>query len=74
LRRSFETRLLPVTEAVADRWAVLSARMQQRGTPLPTIDGLIGATAIEHGLTVTTRKVTDFSGLGVEIFNPWESI
>jgi predicted nucleic acid-binding protein len=73
LRRSFETRLLPVTQAVADRWAVLSARMQQRGTPPATIDGLIGATALEHGLTVTTRNVKDFAGLGIEIFNPWES-
>ena len=74
LRRSFETRLLPVTQAVADRWAVLSARMQQRGTPLAAIDGLIGATALEHGLTVATRNVKDFVGLGIEIFDPWESV
>lgn len=73
LRRTFEARLLPVTQAVADRWAVLSARMQRRGTPLATIDGLIGATALEHGLTLTTRNVRDFSGLGVEIFNPWDT-
>jgi len=73
LRRSFQTRLLTVTQAVADRWAVLSARMQQRGTPLATIDGLIGATAVEHGLTMTTRNVKDFAALGIEIFNPWES-
>jgi toxin FitB len=73
LRRSFQTRLLPVTQAVADRWAVLSARMQRRGTPLATIDGLIGATAREHGLIITTRNVEDFAGLGIEILNPWES-
>jgi len=72
LRPSFETRLLPVTQAVADRWAVLSARIRQRGTPLATIDGLIGATALEHGLTVATRNVKDFAGLGIEILNPWE--
>jgi predicted nucleic acid-binding protein len=47
--------------------------MQRRGTPLATIDGLIGATALEHGLTLTTRNVRDFSGLGVEIFNPWDT-
>ena len=75
LRRSFHARLLPVTQTVADRWAVLSARMQRRGTPLATIDGLIAATALlEHGLIMTTRNVKDFAGLGIEILNPWESV
>jgi len=32
---------------------------------------MIAATAIEHGLTVVTRNVKDFSGLGVDLFNPW---
>jgi predicted nucleic acid-binding protein len=33
---------------------------------------MIAATAIEHDLTVATRNVGDFAGLGVEIYNPWE--
>jgi len=33
---------------------------------------MIAATAIEHDLTVVTRNVKDFAGLGVDIFNPWE--
>jgi len=69
---SFETRLIPVTKTIADRWAVLSARAQRRGTPLANIDGLIAATALEHDLTLATRNVKDFTGLGVTIFNPWE--
>ena len=36
-------------------------------------DGLIAATALEHGLTVVTRNVKDFDTLGVAIFDPWES-
>lgn len=70
---SFEDRLLPVTKAIADRWAVLSAQAQRRGTPLSNIDGLIAATAMEHDLTLATRNVKDFAGLGVPIFNPWEA-
>jgi len=35
---SFETRVLPVTKTVADRWAVLSAQAQCRGTPLANIE------------------------------------
>ena len=72
LQRSFASRLLPVTQAIGDRWAVLSAQAQRRGTPLAIIDGLIAATAFEHDLTVVTRNVKDFAGLGVLLFNPWE--
>jgi len=67
----FHNRVLPVTSAVADRWGVLDGQCQLRGTPLNTVDGMIAATAIEHGLTVVTRNVKDFSGLGVDLFNPW---
>ena len=38
---------------------------------LDEADGLIAATALEHGLTVVTRNVRDFDGRGVEVFNPW---
>ncbi len=68
----FRNRILPVTHAVADRWGVLDGQCQLRGTPLNTADGMIAATAMEHGLTVVTRNVKDFAGLGVDIFNPWE--
>jgi predicted nucleic acid-binding protein len=64
--------VLPVTNAIANRWAVLSARAQEKGLRVPEIDGLIGATAAEHGLTVATRNLKDFSELGIQLFNPWE--
>ena len=44
-----------------------------RGTPLGTADGMIAATALEHDLTVVTRNVKDFAGLGVTVFNPWDA-
>jgi len=34
-------------------------------------DGLIAATALEHDLTLATRNVRDFTGLGATIFNSW---
>lgn len=55
----------------ADRWAVLSAQAQLRGTPLAIIDGLIAATALEHGLTLVTRNIKDFYALPVLTLNPW---
>ena len=34
-------------------------------------DGLIAATALEHDLTLVTRNVKDFEGLGITVFDPW---
>ena len=69
----FEQRILPVTRLIAERWGVLTARGFDKGTALSNIDGLIAATALEHDLTIVTRNVKDFAGLGVEIINPWET-
>ena len=72
LTTSFEARLFPVSKAIADRWAIISAQTQHKGITLATIDGLIAATALEQGLTLVTRNVKDFSGIEVPLVNPWE--
>ena len=69
----FSNRVLPVTHSIADRWGVLDGQCQLKGTPLSTADGMIAATALEHDLTLVTRNVRDFAGLGVEVFNPWDA-
>jgi toxin FitB len=66
LETHYAERILPITEKVADRWGRLSPRQ-----PLPTSDGLIAATGLEHGLTVVTRNVTDFQRSGVNCLNPF---
>ena len=64
----FTGRILDVNGAVADRWGRLVAAA---GRPLPTIDSLLAATALEHDLVLVTRNTKDFAGLPVEVFNPW---
>jgi len=68
----FQGRILPITQTIGDRWGMLDAHRQLKGMPLNTADGLIGATAFEHNLTLVTRNTKDFAELGVEIYNPWE--
>ena len=36
------------------------------------LDKQIAATALMYGLTIVTRNASDFSGLGISVFNPFE--
>jgi predicted nucleic acid-binding protein len=49
----------------------LAAVAKQKRMTLAVVDGVIAATALEHDLTVVTRNVRDFDGLGLQVFNPW---
>ncbi len=73
LRPWFAGRILPIDEAAAERWGILAGQRSLQGRPLGVADGLIAATALQHDLTVVTRNVKDFDGLGVTVFNPWNS-
>lgn len=64
----FAGRILPVDQAVAQRWGSMLAAA---GRPLPAIDSLLAATAQHHGLMLVTRNVRDVEGLGVALINPW---
>jgi predicted nucleic acid-binding protein len=68
----FQSNLLPVTKAITGRWGQITIQSKRKGIALATADGLIAATAIEHGLTLVTRNVKDFSGIEIPLFNPWE--
>jgi len=39
---------------------------------LAVVDGIIAATALHHNLTLVTRNVKDFEGLGANILNPFQ--
>jgi toxin FitB len=52
LESDYGDRLLPVTARIAQEWGRLMVP-----DPLPTIDGLLAATARVHGLTLVTRNI-----------------
>ena len=53
-------RILPVTQSIAERWGVMDGKRQLAGRPLGVADGMIAATAWDHGITLVTRNVRDF--------------
>ena len=59
---AFEGRVLPVDAAVVRRRAQLPYAN--------TRDGLLAATALEHGLTLVTHKVSAFRAGRVKLLNP----
>ena len=67
----FAGRILPVDEKTAFAWGDLMAEAKRQGLGLASMDGLLAATAIAHGLTLVTRNVQDFHGLPVELLDPW---
>lgn len=67
LQRDFRDRLLPVSAAVGDAWGRLNAP-----APLPTVDSLLAATALVHGLVFVTRDTSKLEGARVPLLNPWE--
>lgn len=62
----YRDRVLPVTVEIASRWGLLPVP-----DPVPVLDGLLAATAIEHGLTLVTRNVTDIERTGVSWVDPF---
>jgi toxin FitB len=71
LPRQFIGRLLSVDEPVATEWGRLSAEGRAAGRELPSIGGLLLASARVHGLTLVTRNERDCAGRGVSVLNPW---
>lgn len=69
----FADRILPIDQAVADRWGRISAQAIAAKSPLPVIDGLLAATAIHGNLILVTRNTKDTAVTGVAVFNPWIS-
>jgi predicted nucleic acid-binding protein len=67
LQNNLADRILPITPMIADRWGCLGVP-----NPIPVIDGLLAATALEHGLTLVTRNVNDVKQTGVAWLNPFE--
>lgn len=68
LQRDYADRIIPITADVAEEWGRMNVP-----DPVPTIDGLMAATAKVRGLIFATRNTADLIRTGVRLLNPFES-
>lgn len=63
--------ILPYDDRAARVYAGLQERRRRAGHPLSVEDGMIAAICLVAGATLATRNTADFSGLGLELVDPW---
>ncbi len=60
-------RIFALDAETCDIWGKLNAIR-----PIPVIDSLLAATALQHDLTLVTRNVQDVANTSVKLLNPFE--
>jgi predicted nucleic acid-binding protein len=68
----YEDRIVDVDLKTSLIWGNLSARPWFRGRTALSIDLLLAATALNHGMRVMTRNTRDFAETGVLLVDPWQ--
>ena len=66
LTATYADRILPITLDIARIWGSFGVP-----DPIPTVDGLLAATAQRHGLVLVTRNVKDVKPTKVATLNPF---
>ncbi|MCK5725978.1 MAG: type II toxin-antitoxin system VapC family toxin [Thiotrichaceae bacterium] len=73
LEESYASNIIKTDKETAHIWGELTARAQKQGKQIPASDGLIAATALQYGLYVITRNISDFEYTGALLINPWNN-
>lgn len=71
VRPMFEQRVLAISEDVMFKWRLLVEDGRKMRHTFSQPDLIIAATALEYGLTVVSRDVSDYRKARAPVFNPW---
>ncbi len=69
----FAGRILRLDAPTMMLWGTLVGQLEQQGTPMPLMDSLIAATALQNSLQLVTRNTDDFAATGLALVNPWST-
>ena len=63
--------VIGLDDAVVTRFAELRALLRSQGQLIPDLDPIVGATALEHGLTVLSFNVRHMGRIpGIQLYQP----
>ena len=67
----FDATLLDFDAAAATHFADIVAQRRKAGRPIGTMDAQIASIARARAASIATRDISDFSGLGIDLIDPW---
>ena len=68
---NFDEHVLPFDRVAAVQYAAVVSARDRAGLPINGFDAQIAAICLAQGATLATRNVKDFTGIGIEIIDPW---
>lgn len=71
LPNRFGERILGIDTVTMMLWGGMVGQLEKQGTPMPLLDSLIAATAMQNSLRLVTRNTDDFAATGIVMLNPW---
>lgn len=71
LEEDFDGRILPFDRAAAREFADIAANRRRTGRPIGDADARIAAIARSRGAMLATHNVSDFTGCGLTVVDPW---
>ena len=70
--RLFESRVLAFDRECAHEFGRIVAKRMEAGRPIMPMDALIASIAVANKMAIATRDIADFSGLEIELINPFD--
>lgn len=67
----FQESILAFDADAAALFAELTTRRRRLGRPVGVMDAQIAAIALSNSAGIATRDIDGFSGLGIDLINPW---
>jgi toxin FitB len=72
IRERYADRIFDFDMASALIYAQLMGSRKLAGKTASMADGMIASIALRHKAALATRNISDFTGMGLELVNPWD--
>ncbi|MEZ4632523.1 MAG: type II toxin-antitoxin system VapC family toxin [Deinococcales bacterium] len=70
----FHGKIAPISTQVMLTWGRMVGSLELEGKPMPAMDSLIAAIALQGNYTLVTRNDEDFKHIAIQVINPWKSV